>query len=84
MGSYLRFANLVLMGQGANLRRPVPKKLAVQEGEGLRVCGAECSHPRALVASGAVLTSVSEPAILSSVAHCATLTHPEEREKKVC
>lgn len=54
----------------------------VQEGEGLRVCGAERSHPRALVASGAVLTSVSEPAILSSVARCATLRHPEEKEKK--
>lgn len=80
---YLGLANLVSMGRGANLRRPVLKRLAVQEGEGLRVCGAERSRPRALVASGAVLTSVSAPAILSSVARCATLRHPEEKGKKM-
>lgn len=70
------------MGQGANLQRPALKRQVVQKGEGLRVCGAERSHPRALVASGAVLTSVSGPAILFSVARCATLTHPEEGKEK--
>lgn len=48
------FTNLVLKEQGANLQRPALEKPAVQEGGGPRVYGAEGSHPRALVASGAV------------------------------
>ena len=68
--------------RGADSPRPAPGRPAVQEGEGLRACGAERSHPPALVASGAVWTSVSEPAILSSAAHYVTLTHPEVRRGK--
>lgn len=70
------------MGQGADSQRPAPGRPVVQEEGGLRVCGAERSHPPALVASGAVWTNVSEPVILSSVAHYVTLTHPEVRKKK--
>ncbi len=82
MWPYLWRVSLVLKGQGADSQRPAPGRPVVREGGGLRVCGAERSHPPALVASGAVWTSVSEPAILSSVAHYVTLTHPEVRKKK--
>lgn len=54
MSPYLWCVNLVLKGQGANSQRPALERPVVQEGGGLRVCGAERSHPRALVASGAV------------------------------
>lgn len=54
MSPYLRCVNLVLKGQGANSQRPALERPVVREGGGLRVCGAERSHPRALVASGAV------------------------------
>lgn len=63
------------------MQRPAPKRPVVQEGGGPKVCGAGRSRPRAPVASGAVWTSVSEPAILSSVAHYVTLTHPDVRKK---
>lgn len=81
MGPYLWCANLVLKGQEANSQRPAPERPVVQEGAGLRVCGAERLHPLRLAAIGAVLTSVSEPAVLSSEARYATLTHPEVRRK---
>lgn len=74
---------MVLKGRGADSQTPAPERPAVQEGGGLRVCGAERSRPRALVASGAVWTSVSEPAALSSAARCVTLRHPEVRRKHV-
>lgn len=79
---YLWYVNLVLKGQGADSQTPAPERPVVQEGEGRRVYGAERSHPRAPVASGAVWTSVSERAFLSSVVHYVTLTHPEVRRKK--
>lgn len=72
--------SLVLKGQGADWLRPAPGRPAVQEEEDLRVCDAERSHPPALVASGVIWINVSEQAILSSVAHYATLTRPGERK----
>lgn len=54
VGPYLWCANLVLKGQEANSQRPVLERPVVQEGGGLRVCDAECSHPLGLAAIGAV------------------------------
>lgn len=73
--------NLALKELGADLLRPAPERRGVLEEGGLRVYGAGRSHPPALAASGAVWSSVSEPVALSSVAHCAVLTHPEMRKR---
>lgn len=64
------------------MRRPVPERSAGQEAGGQKVCGAEDSLPPAPVASGAILTSVFEPAFLSSAAHNAALRHPVDKEEK--
>lgn len=74
---------MVSKGLGANLQTLAREKPVVQEEEGQRVYGVGHSHPPALVASGAVSLSVFVPAILSSGAHCATLTHPKQGGKKV-
>ena len=80
MRLHLWWVSLALMGQGADLQMPAPERLAVQGLAGLRVCDADHSHPRALVASDAASPNASEPAILSAEAHYATLTHPEVRK----
>lgn len=73
---------MALKAQGASSLRPVPGRSAVQEAGGQKVCGVEGSLPPAPVASGAIWTSVFEPAFLFSVAHYATLRHPMEKESK--
>lgn len=72
---------MVSKALGANLQTLAREKPVVQEGEGQRVCGVGRSHPPALVASGAVSSSVFVPAVLSSGARCATLTRPKEGKK---
>lgn len=63
------------------MQRPAPERPAVLEGAGLWVYDAGRSHPPALAASGAAWPNASVPAVLSFVAHYATLTHPEVRKK---